>query len=218
MEYSAEMNRELGTKWFTFYTKVRPWICCISALTTILDFFKYPGIYIGNSWLLIYFLTVIAQVVLSIMVAIKSDDRYFDFVCFVKGVLVFDVIGAAYGQGVEQYINDGLVLEPEAVGIFVTTLLFNYFVWYRLNVKYFEKRLILLTDNIVPEVSHFSQNAQNKQIEQIHTEPIEKDSDRVAVSCVSPASICFCRKCGERLFNDSRFCHRCGTQIKEEAE
>ena len=30
--------------------------------------------------------------------------------------------------------------------------------------------------------------------------------------------ICFCRKCGERLLDNSRFCSNCGTQIVGEKE
>ena len=35
------MNRTLGTKWFTFYTKVRPWFACVTALRTVFDFLQY---------------------------------------------------------------------------------------------------------------------------------------------------------------------------------
>ncbi len=42
---NIKMNRQLGTKWFTFYTKVRPWLACLTAITVIADFMQYQEIY-----------------------------------------------------------------------------------------------------------------------------------------------------------------------------
>ena len=94
------MNRMLGTKWFTFYTKIRPVFAVLFAIASIMDFIQYTSVYFDYWWLLLYFLMVVAQIVLCILVAIKSGEDYADFVRFVKGVLLFEVFNIAYQQGV----------------------------------------------------------------------------------------------------------------------
>lgn len=135
------MNKQLGTKWFTFYTKVRPWLACLSTLTIVVDFIKYPEIYAETWWLLLYFFAGITQAVLSIMVFVKSSKSYVDFVQFVKKVLLFETIYIAYGQGIEQYIRNSYDLGSTLI-IAVILFLIAFFVWYKLNVRYFEKRII----------------------------------------------------------------------------
>ena len=135
-----QMNKQLGTKWFTFYTKVRPWLACLMIFSTLGDFFQYPDVYLSRWWLLLYLLGAIAQPILCIIVAVKSSRDYPDFVRFVKGVLLFETINMAYQQGVQQYLNSELQFGVAAI-VFVVILVIGYFVWYRLNVKYFEKCL-----------------------------------------------------------------------------
>ena len=44
-----------------------------------------------------------------------------------------------------------------------------------------------------------------------------KDSDYIETPQPTQIDqICFCRKCGEKLLEDSRFCRKCGTEIVEE--
>ena len=33
-----------------------------------------------------------------------------------------------------------------------------------------------------------------------------------------PTKICFCRKCGEKLIDDSLFCRKCGTKVLSDTE
>ena len=135
------MNKELGTKWFTFYTRVRPWFAAIAALASIVNFAQYPSVFLNNIGLLIAFGATIAQTVLSIIVAVKADGDYEDFVYFVKEVLVFETINMAYQSASQQYYQNGYNIATAAImgGIL---LIFSYFVWYRPNVKYFRRRLI----------------------------------------------------------------------------
>ncbi len=191
------MNRQLGTKWFTFYTKVRPWFSCLGTLIIILDFLQYTETYLNNWWLLVYFLAAIAQPILCIMVAVKSSGDYVDFVRFVKGVLLFETIYFAYQQGVQQYIRNNFDIGLALV-VFAIVFPLDYFVWYRLNVKYFEKRIIAATTNVASYESDTLQEA--SQSEQIKA---TSDADKIV----------FCRKCGEKLIENSQFCAKCGTQV-----
>ena len=136
----TKINRQLGTKWFTFYTKVRPWITCFFSIAIFVDFFQYTDLYFYFWWMLLYFMASIAQVVLSVIVFFKSKGDYGKFVHLAKGVLIFETINMAYQQGVQEYLN---YFEIEtAILIALIVFIAGYFFWYRLNIKYFKKRLL----------------------------------------------------------------------------
>lgn len=221
----TKMNRQLGTKWFTFYAKVRPWLACLTALTILVDFFQYMEVYFNYWWVLLYFLTGIAQPVFAIMVFVKSSGDYVDFVDFVKGVLIFETINIAYQQGVQQYIKNFEI--GSAIVIALVILLIGYFLWYRLNIKYFEKRIV----KEVPEAVSYDFNAVSRppQISdpnevlktygnynvygsdiRLQTEEKKETADDTASA--SP-KVQFCRKCGTKLPEDALFCTKCGTKV-----
>ncbi len=193
---SLHMDRTRGTKWFTFYTKVRPWFACITTLTVITDFLQYVDVYMSYWWMMLYFLGAIAQVILAIMVLVKSRGDYRDFVKFVNGVLLFETAYIAYGQGVNQYIQNGFDMGVTLVVVAILLVL-AFFIWYRLNIKYFRKRLIL-SDN-ADGSNIVLQNYTSNQITE-------------AVKTV------FCRKCGTKLIDGAKFCDKCGTEVIERSE
>lgn len=190
---NLKMNRQLGTKWFTFYTKVRPWFACITAITVIADFMQYQEIYTSYWWMMVYFIAALIQPVLCIVVFAKSQGDYEDFVRFVKGVLLFETINMAYGQAVKQYIQNELNIGVALV-VGAIILVLGYFIWYRLNMKYFKKRINVITNDYFPDEPH--------RMTVLNEDPIV-DADKIR----------FCRKCGEKLIDNSRFCRKCGTEI-----
>ena len=152
----------------------------------------------------------------------KSSRDYPDFVRFVKGVLLFETINMAYQQGVQQYLNSELQFGVAAI-VFVVILVIGYFVWYRLNVKYFEKRInVIETDylefdpNRITECKSCGYRDKNffnacpqcgqyaKQYIYLNQEPPKEEK------------ICFCRKCGSKLIDDAVFCDKCGTKVIKE--
>lgn len=186
------MNKQLGTKWFTFYTKVRPWLACLSTLTIVVDFIQYTEIYAKTWWLMLYFFAGITQAVLSIMVFVKSKGFYIDFVRFVKGVLLFETIYVVYGQGVKQYLQNGYDLLTTLV-ISVILFLIAFFVWYKLNVKYFEKRIEkepLIQENTTPEEG--LNNFIKIQTEETNKNLQENINDK-------KSKIRFCKLCGSQI-------------------
>lgn len=190
---SLFMDRSRGTKWFTFYTKVRPWFACLASLTVITDFFQYVEVYTSYWWMMLYFLGAVAQPVLSIMVFAKSRGDYRAFVPFVKGVLIYETIYMAYSQAVQQYIQNGFDIGIALIcGIII--LVIAFFVWYRLNIKYFNKRLIKA--EYTP--GNFDETPNNIQYE-------GGEGNKTT----------FCRKCGNRLLDGSMFCDKCGTEVIE---
>lgn len=180
---NIKMNSQLGKKWFVFYAKVRPWFICFTALSSILDFVKYMDVYFGNWWMLLSIGLTLAAVVLSIMVFGKSKGDYVEFVDFVKNVLIFEVFSISYQQAVQNYINSGFNLGSASL-MFIIFFALSYFIWYRLNIKYFKKRI-----KVEPPA------AKNE-------EPIY---DTTATR--------YCTQCGNKIAVDSNFCGNCGCQI-----
>lgn len=135
------MNQQYGTKWFTFYTKVRPWLTLVFWPRVLDGLIQYPMAYLRDFWLLLSLLLSIATTVLSFIVRSKSKGDYVEFVQFVKKILLVETIAIAYQQGLNYYLN-GHFRIGDAFAVFAGCFLILYFLWYRLNVKYFEKRIM----------------------------------------------------------------------------
>lgn len=216
-------NKQLGMKWFTFYTKIRPWLACFMALSVIVDFLRYPDVYLSYWWTLLYFLAAVAQPILSVIVLFKSSGDYGDFVRFVKGVLLFEIINMSYQQGVQHYINSNLEIGT-AVVFFVVTFVISYFLWYRLNAKYFEKRIGTIAGDYLEENSNritqcLSCGYQDKNYFDACPKCGKYKKQYVYLNeeaTPEKDAIRFCRKCGAPLTEDSNFCEKCGTQIVKE--
>lgn len=220
----TKMNRQLGTKWFTFYAKIRPWIACLASLAIIVDFFEYMDVYFSYWWMLLYFLTGIAQPVLAIMVFVKSEGDYEDFVRFVDGVLIFETINMAYQQGVQQYIENFEI--GTAFVIALIMLVLGYFLWYRLNINYFKKRILREEPETV--TCDFNAESRPPQISDPNEVPktygnynvcgndikLQTEENKTAdISTPVSQKAQFCRKCGSKLPEDALFCTKCGTKV-----
>ena len=221
----TKINKQLGTKWFTFYAKVRPWLACLMSLTIIVDFFQYIDVYFSYWWMLLYFISGVAQPVLAIMVFAKSEGDYGDFVRFVNGVLIFETINMAFQQGVQQYIKSFEFGSAFVIALIILVL--GYFIWYRLNIKYFKKRILKEEQETVnygysavsrpPQISdpnevpktYGSYNVYGSDLRLETEEKKEIVNDTTIVS----SRVQFCRKCGNKLADDSIFCSKCGTKV-----
>lgn len=137
------INTSMGTKWFVFYAWVRPWMGIIVGICSVLsEIGLYGEVYLRYWWMSLCLLLTIAQILTGFWVFIKSRKEYYyiHFVRFVRGVLVFEVISAAYLVGVRDYFTNGLLI-TRAILVALFCLTVAYFFWYRLNMKYFEKRI-----------------------------------------------------------------------------
>ena len=222
----VNMNGQLGIKWFIFFTKVRPVLSCIFVLSTISDYARYKDIYERSWWLMLYFGFAIVMPVLAVSVANKAKGDYIDFVKFVKGVLLFEIVSISYESGVWMYLSSksNIVMALIMAGI---VFLIGYFLWYRLNVKYFKKRILQETPTI--EENDYDSMAKSFQIsvpsETPHTNgnfhisgndvrlQVEDKKETAAPAPIAPPKILFCRKCGNKLVEDSLFCNKCGTKV-----
>lgn len=146
---NIKMNKQLGTKWFTFYTKVRPWLVCLASIPFLKDFIQYSDVYFASWWTILYFLSCFVPPILAIIIFIKSIGDYQEFVRLVKGVLLAETFCIAYQQGIQQYLRSFEI--GYAVINFLIILVLAYFLWYRLNIKYFEKRLNVITNDYLED-------------------------------------------------------------------
>ena len=123
----------MGTKWFTFYTKVRPILSGLFLLAVLESFRLNLAIYTKIWWLTLSFAGAVAQFVLCILIAVKSGGDYPHFVRFTRKVLLFETIYTAYQQGVETYVRNFDMISALIVFFVISIVL--YFIWYRLNVS-----------------------------------------------------------------------------------
>ena len=209
------LNREKGLKWFYFFTKVRPVLYFFSCIMVIIEISMNPQLYLGNIFMLVYVVATLVQCVLVEFSAIKSsEDNYGDFVRFVKKVLLVEIFCSAYSTGALSYFvyNSQLIYSLLAA---LNNLIVLYFLWYRLNVRYFEKRMLVeepITTRLRPK------KVKEEEIEEYYDEDedylddeIDSDSDYE----LSEESKRSCYVCGLELDEDDVFCQRCGTRVDE---
>lgn len=207
MSAQLGMNRELGTAWFTFYTKVRPILAFLIFLASIADFAQHYTIYFSHIGLLIAFVVSITEVVLSVMVAIKSDDDYGTFVRFVKGVLLFECFNIALQISIQQYYEFETTL-LEVIIVACVLGLVSYFLWYRPNIKYFKKRLIQL-----PAVTQTSSSEILPKMNTIQAQsPATPNPQPKKATPVSKLPRKYCSHCGKGIDPDTKKCTGCGKQ------
>jgi len=185
---NTKMNRELGTKWFTFYTKVRPWLSCIGFISVLVDFVQYTETYFTFWWLLLHFASNVAHVVVAIITFVKSREDYGKFVTFVNKVLIFETLFFSYQAGLNQFINNFELMPSLITG--AVLLLLYYLLWYRLNIKYFKKR-ILTEAPVTVSYDIYDNNS----------------------TLTASAQVKYCSNCGNELVPNTVFCNNCGSKI-----
>ena len=195
-------NKKLGMKWFAFYTKVRPWLACLAAVTLVSDFVQYKEVYMNYWWLMAYFFVSIAQVILCVMVFAKASGDHKKLIRFIKGVLVYETFSTPLILAVREYVESGFAF-GNALLEFAVTYAFSFLVWYRLNIKYFEKRYAVLTEANIDTAT-----------ENYHLQ----DAENLIEPITEPNEITFCQSCGEKFVEKARFCKKCGTKIDREKE
>ncbi|MBE6733309.1 MAG: zinc ribbon domain-containing protein [Ruminococcaceae bacterium] len=196
---TLNMNTHLGIKWYVFYTRIRPWLACVFTFSTIVDFLQHTEVYMSSWWLLLYLSFAIIQPILSILVYIKSNGDYIKFVQFVKLVLFFETVSTTYHQGVKLYIENDFNFGYAFASSLIIFLML-YFLWYRINVKYFDKRMVLTVGG-----SEFNFKKKKKEIS------LHKNTTKV----FRTEKVLFCRKCGKKLLENEKVCSNCGTEVVE---
>ena len=213
------LNKQMGLKWFNFFTKVRPVLHFISCFFILIAVSMDPQLYLGNIFMLAYVIGTVVQCILVEISTIKAkEENYGKFVEFVKKALVYEVIFSSYAAAAQTYFiaNSNLIY---ALITAVENLLILYFVWYRLNVKYFEKRMLVVTP--------VKTRMRVASAESVETEVLDADDyyddddddldydDDDDDYMPSSSSGRRCYVCGLELDDGDVFCERCGTRVKE---
>lgn len=212
------LNKQMGLKWFNFFVKVRPVLHFISCFFILIAVSMDPQLYLGNPFMLLYVLGTVVQCTLVEISSIKAkEENYGRFVAFVKKALVYEIIFASYSGFVESYFvyNAGIIYSLVTAA---NNLILLYFLWYRLNVKYFEKRMLVVTPvktrikpaNVETEVLDAEDYSDDDDDD--FDDYDDDDDDDYAPSSSSGRR---CYVCGLELDDDDVFCERCGTRIKE---
>ncbi|MGI6510506.1 MAG: hypothetical protein ACOX1L_08055 [Erysipelotrichaceae bacterium] len=140
----TNLNKPLGTKWFTFYTKIRPWIIIVFGFKTYFEFLSEVNHDITLWSLLLFLFVTLAHSFLCILVFNISSGNYNRFYHFVRWVLLFEVIAPSYQAGFIQYARNA-DYGYAFMTFFMGLLLFSFF-WYLPNIIYFKKRVLTVTD------------------------------------------------------------------------
>lgn len=246
-------RRSLGMKWYTFYVKVRPLLGLAIFISSI---FTYGETYlmlmninfVGAAFAIptiIYIVLDVAYIIANMILFFKERNEFGESLLgFIKKLLVFEVFYIPYSSILGQYYEGQSIMV--CMVVMLIWIAISYFVWYRLNIKYFRKRL-------APELVNSTANGKTlvesletsdeieSQIQEIldgtnveqrffypKQEPSTASSSvkrivvRKAKSTSEPKLTSekniptFCRKCGIKLNEGSMFCHKCGTQVIKE--
>lgn len=157
MAQKLRMNRSMGTAWFTFYTKVRPVFSALVVISSLVSVVEYWELCLTHFSLLLVFALQLVQFAFCILVRIKAYEDYDEFVRIVKPILLFEVLSIAFQLGVQMHYSNGYDWNVSAL-VAVLYIVIDYFLWYRLNMKYFLKRLIRAPEDASDDDSSVEQN------------------------------------------------------------
>ena len=201
-------NKNLGSKWFIFYTRIRPFVACFS--------FAING---GIGWLLfedahsnlggiLCLIGAVTGIVLNIMMFIKSFGDYRKLVSFIDKELLFEIAFGSYMPWVLSTDTIGVSFISFIIAVIVFVV--DYFTWYKWNMNYFEKRISHLPSDFASEQK--PERCNGKWIEKLKgivVLPVETQAGKFSET----PKIIYCRKCGKKLSEEAHFCKECGTEI-----
>lgn len=136
-------TKPLGMKWYTFFVKIRPWIVIVFSVLFLLSYIETIPLLLdveifGISYLL-YIVGYFAEVVLHVILLKKTNTTKAELLEWIKLILIFETCYFSYGYAMQQYDQGAEMGFTMIVAIIALAL--GYFIWYRCNMKYFEKRL-----------------------------------------------------------------------------
>ena len=134
-----------GMKWYTFYTKVRPWFCLVFGIAFFADFDSIKAITdpsVGSviilSWLLI--ISVIIYVILNIVLFYKvQTEQPTNLYCFIRSFLIYELCYNIYNNLLEcvfAYLNEPVFATAKMITYIIVSSVLFY-----INIHYFKKRL-----------------------------------------------------------------------------
>ena len=202
--------------WYFYFTKIRPWI-------QILLLFSALGDYLSDVIGLVCFST---ELILELVLFFKSFNKSPSLLGFIKTYLIVNLFIGFYNvivSGYYEQYDDLLALSTTLISFIIW-----YFLWYRLNVGYFRRRLVQAEPEqyinyyvtYPAETQSYEYNSPHSSNVQTRLVPVEsKQQAEYAVNyseekqSLKSAPPHFCTECGAKLSEGSKFCHNCGTKV-----
>ena len=247
MENKAD--KELGMKWFKFFTKIRSWISIViyvllafSITMQLVEYLKFGSIKDVYVITIFQIVSYAVSAVIYLILVIKTD-KYEKAILggnslfkYVKAILIYEVaymivcwIISKYSEGAD---NSMIIITS------IMCFLIEYFVWYRLNIKYFKRRLLNnMITNITPNENEPSYRIADDSYKtkeygnHIYTKDImlqkngvsaEISADKSEITVQSQAQtlsqeplsdkIKYCSRCGSKINSETKKCVGCGKQ------
>lgn len=161
--------KKYGMKWYNFYVRIRPWIAIIITFFTLLSTLTdaIPLLFEEvNKKTLTILLVVVAfsfvEMVLQFRVFIASSVERNKLLKYIKDLLFFEVISMGYYVLFDESFKGMKGLEGFL--LLMASFAIGHFIWYRPNLKYFEKRLNVSTPTIQPVSKPMPSNTASKPI------------------------------------------------------
>jgi len=142
-----DKENNLGMKWYNFIVKVRPWIVLaftslifVGTLNSISALLNYqvwgPVLFTLN---LISIISYVGNAAVQMMLFVSAKKKDKNLLGKIRFVLIFDICYIMYDT-LMRNIYIGSEVNYIVVNLLVVLAL-GYFIWYKLNIKYFKKRL-----------------------------------------------------------------------------
>ena len=134
-------NKEMKNGWLVFYTRIKPWFSIL--LGVIWSGAMIPANLDNFSvwWIAGYCTLPLLVAVVSFLCCLLYGINYKKYVHLIKVSLFVDLFVIAFMMSVDM-IEILWKYSHLAFGWFVFVFLVGYPTWYKLNVKYFEERIV----------------------------------------------------------------------------
>lgn len=161
--------KKYGMKWYNFYVKIRPWIAIVitffSLLSTLTDAIPHLFEEVNKKTLTILLVVVafsFTEIVLQFRVFIASSIERNKLLKYIKDLLFFEVVSMGYYVIFDETFKN--VKGLESFLLLMVAFVIGHFVWYKPNLKYFEKRLGVSAPVIQSAPKAMSSNSESKQV------------------------------------------------------
>ena len=214
-------EKELGMGWFKFFTKWRPWITFSFTILLVINATGYyHDVYLGNIFGIISFIGSIVETIFGLILFFKVKNNNDNIFNLIKGILAFEVGFFTYQVIIGNSYEDITHLTIMSI---ITAVIY-YFLWYKTNMKYFDKRLnvkkekkeinseqnnITINDKTVKEINLSDPNEvvirDRSNSFNVYSEDIRlhNDTDKK-----------YCTNCGKNIEDFWSFCNHCGYKLK----
>lgn len=195
---SKEQNQILGISWLKFFCFWRPWIAFVLTALSIMSLIGYEDfekIYLSSIWGILLLGTMLVDSILLVILFFMARKRDSRTINFIGWILLFEIISYAYGGSIQQSQS-----MEDFIWLFIIMIVIDYFIWYRTNMKYFNKRTYWFNNYFLYENNGVADNADSER--KINIE-VKTEKNKLV------KHVKYCKLCGGKL-DDNNKCKKCG--------